>query len=310
MTCCFVIALVAFVTTGTGSRIKQINQHDLKTQGVKFWKGQTYICLQKWQKGGLMGGGYVDKFCLADLDGVMDGTSTGAKKLQVAKSLSLCLAQSAPHMFKVCNLKGKSDKRLNYGEKVYAPKSCFQRLATDLTVPSGEKVPLLAAAVSASTCLKMRQIAVSSQNKFAPTESKTNSKKPGSKKPSKPEPAKDIDWNNIPAPVFAGDATTTTTTTVAEPERMEEEVVDNEAEHIADEVIQRLLDEDKGKGDGIEDLEIDMSDTGVEDEVLDTLEQQQVVQEHASATLNLDGVDFKENLRLWRERDAANRKQD
>jgi len=308
MNCYFVIALAAFVTTSTGSRIKQINQHDLKTQGVKFSKGQTFICLQKWQKGGFTGGGYVDQFCLADLEEVMKGTSTGAKKLRVAKSLGRCVAQSKPHTFKVCSIKGKSDKRLNYGEKVYAPKCCFERLATDFTVPSGDKIPLLSAAVSASTCAEMREAPVSSQSKLVTAGSKTNSQKPGSKKPTKSEPSKDIDWNNIPAPVFAEDETTTTTTTVAEPERIEEVVVDNEAENIADEVIQRLLDEDNGKDDGIEDLEIDVSDV-VEDEVLDPLEQQ-VVQEHASATLDLDGVDFSDNLRLWRERDAANRKQD
>jgi|Transcript_4114 hypothetical protein len=284
MNCYFVIALAAFVTTSTCSRIKQINQHDLKTQGVKFVEGQTFICLQKWQKNGLSG--YVDQFCLADLEEVMQGTTKGAKQLRAATSLDPCAAQSKPYTFKVCSIKGKIDKRLNYNDKVYAPKRCFKRLDTDFEASDGAKIPLLSAAVSASPCIQMRKLPESEQNKFW-------TQKPGSKKTTNLEPAK-----NIPAPVVAGDETTTTTTTVAEPEH-------NEVESIADEVIQRILDEDEGKGDGIGDLEIESD--GAEDEVLDP---QQVVQEHASATLDLDGIDFSEKLKLWRERDAANRKQD
>jgi hypothetical protein len=305
----------------TGSRLKPIVQHNAKAQGSITWrKDDIYICTQKWEKSS---GEYQDKFCLAKLDDVLEGAETGAKKMKVTQKLSKCRAKSMTYRFKVCNLKGKKDKRLNYNEKMYVPRSCFQRFAQDFVAPSGQEVPLVSAAVSLRACRSMFKLPPAIQTHIVPKGALDAAKKP-LEKPGSDQPTKEFDWDNLQdlnlpvqdvtdtvADGIADEVTTTTTTTaMSEPEST---VVDGiETDGIVDEVIMNILAQDNvNKEDISGDLDLSMVDedgSGVHENE-DTLEQQDVEDEAdtRNASLDLDGMVISQIRQLWKEREEKER---
>jgi hypothetical protein len=196
---------------GRGSRLKQFNQQDLQSGAPVLWKqGNVYFCTQKWEKSR---GKYVDKFCLANMKEVLDASEKGARHFKVSNSLSPCTAQSMSYRFKICNIKGKQDMRLNYGEKVYAPKGCFKRISEDFATPDGTKIPLLIAAVSYKQCRALYQSPIEAQNVLEQEQDQPVAKKPDLEPAGKDE----FDWDNLPEELtLSAEGTTTTTTTVEE----------------------------------------------------------------------------------------------
>jgi hypothetical protein len=247
----------------------------------------------------------------------MKGMETGAKKMRVTPDLSRCVAQSAPHRFKVCNLKGKADKRLNYGEKKYVPKSCFTKLKQDFVATGKDRsmnIPIVIAAVKLKTCKAMFRLPQTSQVKLTTEEDSSGKSKKPVQKPGKPvEPVTDADWNNIPAPVYVEDVTTTTTTTVDEDSVDEDDTTTTTTTIIEDEALQNLLNEDREDVEEIDGLDMEVLDelgTDVDSVVEDRLEEERVqVQDglQESAELDLDALGVAQIRALWQKRAEKNK---
>jgi hypothetical protein len=274
------IAFAILMTPGTGSRLKQVEQQDVKSGAPVLWKkGNVYFCTQKWEK---RSGKYVDKFCLANMEEVLDASEKGARHFKVSHSLSPCIAQSMKYRFKICNIKGKQDMRLNYAEKSYAPKGCFQRMAEDFATPDGSKIPLLIASVTYKQCREIYQKPVESQNVLERQQAQPVAKKPD----LEPAGRDEFDWDNLNHEelTLSAEGTTTTTTTIVD-------IVD---------VDEALLEEIEPDGLG-EEMDLGVGGVGGVVDNLDVIEDALDHEEVKSKSIDLADIAAIRNLWLQRE---------
>eukprot|EP00427_Karlodinium_veneficum_P065625 CAMPEP_0169317642 /NCGR_PEP_ID=MMETSP1017-20121227/6830_1 /TAXON_ID=342587 /ORGANISM="Karlodinium micrum, Strain CCMP2283" /LENGTH=150 /DNA_ID=CAMNT_0009411801 /DNA_START=73 /DNA_END=525 /DNA_ORIENTATION=- len=148
-------------------------------------------------------------------------------------------------------------------------------------------IPLVVAAVRFKECKDMFNLPPKSQAILGTEEgSSGKSKKPGQKSVKSVEPVTEVDWNNIPAPVYVEDVTTTTTTTMDEDSVDEDETTTTTTIIIEDEV--EVLDE----------LGTDI-DSAHEDSLAHVQDR--------SAEFNLDTLTVAQIRELWQKRDDKNK---
>merc|ERR1712187_542302 len=181
----------------------------------------------------------------------------GGKKYSAVASTrwTPCESKKKEYAMKLCNLKGKVDKRLSYTKRVHVPKSCFSQTRNNFKPDGKHTVPIFGAAVEARECNRMIAAKASGRGRFAP---------PPGLPPSTPE-------LTAPKPPKVTPEPTEPTEETPEPTPpIEEEVDEGDVEQEVVEQNDLAEDEDE---DGIEEEnedESEMDEDGTEDAVQET----------------------------------------
>mmetsp|Transcript_105068 Transcript_105068/g.165789 ORF Transcript_105068/g.165789 Transcript_105068/m.165789 type:complete len:311 (-) Transcript_105068:218-1150(-) len=149
ISCVFTLGALSFAY---GARISTRLQLDGNSRSAarvgpdgEAWTVNTkYVCMQKWQTGGISAAGFVNSFCLVDY---ALAQSIVIDHFQAAKDLKECESARASHTMRTCALKGESPEgRLSWKTRAYIPKSCFRFSSEEAAFP------LLEAAVGEHEC--------------------------------------------------------------------------------------------------------------------------------------------------------------
>lgn len=160
------LCLLATFTTTDAARIKQHQQ----ASTFRGWsKGDTFICMKKWQKNrGAAGGRGRERYCLVNFEQIWDARSdVKSKKLKMTASTSwgMCESLKNTHNMKLCNLKGKQDKRVSYKDRVHVPKKCFSFASENFK----STVSLFVTSTTARECNSIIHRKPAGYGMFAPT---------------------------------------------------------------------------------------------------------------------------------------------
>merc|ERR1712187_466025 len=191
----------------------------------------------------------------------------GGKKYSAVASTrwTPCESKKKEYAMKLCNLKGKVDKRLSYTKRVHVPKSCFSQTRNNFKPDGKHTVPIFGAAVEARECNRMIAAKASGRGRFAP---------PPGLPPSTPELTAPKPPKETPEPTASTEVTpepTEPTEETPEPTPpIEEEVDEGDVEQEVVEQNDLAEDEDEDEIEEENEDEAEMDEDGTEDAVQET----------------------------------------